>query len=142
MLVTSLVFFPTMFSNGSFLKDSFLGMGILWEKRKMLVTSIFCVLCTMPTLTTLRKKDFEIVVMSSIFFLFSCFLPNIWPCAYKTFFMLNSAEHEISKLDKSNLINLLEKLLTCKDFSCFCPSNQSFKFNLPYILKDELSFKV
>ena len=30
------------------------------------------------------------------------------PRAYKTFFVLNSAEHEISKLDKSNLINVLE----------------------------------
>ena len=56
--------------------------------------------------------------------------------------MLNLAEHEISKLDKSNLINLLEKLLTCKYFHCFCLSNQSFEFNLPYILKDKLSFKV
>ena len=36
-----------------------------------------------------------------------------WPRAYKNFFMLNSAEHEISKLDKSNLINLLERVLTC-----------------------------
>ena len=53
--------------------------------------------------------------------------------------MLNSAEHEISKLDQSNLINLLKKLLTCKDFHCFF---QSFKFNLPDILKDKLSFKV
>ena len=53
------------------------------------------------------------------------------PCAYKTFFMLNSAEYEISKLDKSNLINLLEKLLTFEDFHCFCLSNQSFKFSLP-----------
>ena len=65
----------------------------------------------------------------------------IRPHAYKTFFMLNSAEHEISKLDKSNLINLLEKLLTCEDFHCFCLSNQSFKFNLPYSLKDKLGFK-
>ena len=65
-----------------------------------------------------------------------------WPRAYKTFFMLNSAEHEISKLDKSNLINLLEKRLTCGDFHCFCLSNQSFKFNLPYSLKDKLGFKV
>ena len=53
------------------------------------------------------------------------------PCAYKTFFMLNSAEYEISKLDKSNLINLLGKLLTFEDFHCFCLSNQSFKFSLP-----------
>ena len=64
------------------------------------------------------------------------------PCAYKTFFMLHSAEHEISKLDKSNLINLLQKLLTCKDFHCFCLSNQNFTFNIPDILKDKLSFKV
>ena len=33
---------------------------------------------------------------------------STWPRAYKTFFVLNSAEHEISKLDKSNLINFLE----------------------------------
>ena len=30
------------------------------------------------------------------------------PCDYKKLFVLNSAEHEISKLDKSNLINVLE----------------------------------
>ena len=33
---------------------------------------------------------------------------ELWARAYKTFFMLNSAEHEISKLDKFNLINPLE----------------------------------
>ena len=32
---------------------------------------------------------------------------GLWPRAYKTFFMLNSAEHEISMLNKSNLIKLL-----------------------------------
>ena len=67
---------------------------------------------------------------------------QIRSCAYKTFFMLNIAEHEISKLDKSNLINLLEKLLTCGDFHCFCLSNQSFKSNRPYSLKDKLGFQV
>ena len=67
---------------------------------------------------------------------------QIRPCAYKTFFMLNSAEHEISKLDKSILINLLEKILTCGDFHCFYLLNQSFKFNLPYSLKDKLGLKV
>ena len=56
--------------------------------------------------------------------------------------MLYSDENEISKLDKSNLMNFLEKLLTCGDFHCFCPSNQNFKFNLPYSLKDKLGFKV
>ena len=60
---------------------------------------------------------------------------TIRPRAYETFFMLNSAKHEISKLDKSNLINLLERRLTCRDFHCFCLSNQSFKFNFPYSLK-------
>ena len=53
------------------------------------------------------------------------------PVLIKVFFVLNQAEHEISKLDKSNSINLLEKLLTCGDFRGFCLSNQSFKFNLP-----------
>ena len=48
----------------------------------------------------------------------------------------------IKSLHKSNLINLLEKLLTFKDFHCFCLSNKNFKFNLPYILKDKSSFKV
>ena len=43
--------------------------------------------------------------------------------AYKTFFMFNSAEHEFSKLDKSNLINLLGKLLTYGDLHRFCLSN-------------------
>ena len=64
------------------------------------------------------------------------------PCAYKTFFMLNSAELEISKLDKSNLINLLDKLLTSGDFHCFCLSNRSFKINLPHSLKDKLGIIV
>ena len=68
--------------------------------------------------------------------------PKSRPRAYETFFILNSAEHEISKLDKSNLINRLERHLTCRDFHCFCLSNQSFKFNLPYSLKDKLGFKV
>ena len=58
-----------------------------------------------------------------------------YPCAYKTFFVLNSAEHEMSKLDKSNLINLLEKLLIFRDFHCFCISNHSLKFNFLYTLK-------
>ena len=49
-----------------------------------------------------------------------------WPCAYKTFFMLN----------------LLGKLFTCGDFHCFYHSNKTFKFNLPYSLKDKLGFKV
>ena len=69
------------------------------------------------------------------------------PCAYKSFFILNSAEHEISKLDNPNLINLWKKLLTCADFHGFCLSNQSFKFNIPYFnipysLKDKLGVKV
>ena len=64
------------------------------------------------------------------------------PYAYKTFFMLNSAEHEISKLNKSNLINLLEELLTYEDCHSFCLLNQSFKYNLPYSLNDKLGFTV
>ena len=59
----------------------------------------------------------------------------------KLFFILNSAEHEISKLDKSNLINLMEKLSTCGDFHCFCLSNQSFKFNLLYSLRINWALK-
>ena len=69
-------------------------------------------------------------------------IKTIWFFANKTFFMLNSVEHEISKVDKSNLINLLEKFLTCGDFHCFCLSNQSFKFSLPYSSKYKLGFKV
>ena len=65
----------------------------------------------------------------------------LWPCAYKTFFMLNSAEHEISMLSKSNLVNLLDKLLACGDTYYFCQSNQSFEFNLQYSLKHKLDFK-
>ena len=42
----------------------------------------------------------------------------------KLFFMLNSAEHEISKLDKSKLINHFGKLLTCGDFHRFCLSHE------------------
>ena len=34
-----------------------------------------------------------------------------WSHDHKSFFMLNSAEHEISMLDKSHLINLLDELL-------------------------------
>ena len=33
---------------------------------------------------------------------------KVRPCAYKAFFMLDSAEHEISMLNNSNLINLQE----------------------------------
>ena len=33
--------------------------------------------------------------------------PDTWTHAYKTFFVLISAEHEISKLDNSNFINPL-----------------------------------
>ena len=56
--------------------------------------------------------------------------------------MLNSAECEVSKLDKSNLINLLQKLMTCGDFHCFCLANQSFKSKLSYSLKDKAGFKI
>ena len=65
-----------------------------------------------------------------------------WPHAYKTFFMLNSAEHEISMLNKSNLIHVLESLLTFGDFRCFYLSNQSFKFDFSYYLKHKWDFKV
>ena len=53
----------------------------------------------------------------------------------KSFFMLNWAEHEISMLDKSCLINLLEELFIYKEFHCFCPSNQTYKFDFLYTLK-------
>ena len=43
--------------------------------------------------------------------------------------MLNSAEHEISMLDKSHLTNLLEELLIYRKFNCFCLSTQTFKFD-------------
>ena len=55
--------------------------------------------------------------------------------------MLSSAEHEISMLDKSHLINLLEKLLIYRKFRCFCLSNQTFKFDLSYTLKHQCDFK-
>ena len=58
-----------------------------------------------------------------------------WPHDYKRFFMLNSAEHEISMLDKSHLINLQHELLIYRKFHCFCPSNQTFKFDFAYTLK-------
>ena len=48
--------------------------------------------------------------------------PFTWPMT-KSFFMLNSAEHEISMLDKSHLINLLEELLIYRKFHCFYLSN-------------------
>ena len=57
------------------------------------------------------------------------------PCAYKTFFVLNSTKHEISKVDKSNLIqcHVLEQLLVFGD-SCLCMSNHSliFKFTCTF----------
>ena len=64
----------------------------------------------------------------------------VGPCAYENFLMLNSAEHEISKLDKSNLIKLFEKFFTFADLYCFYLSNKSFEFNLPYSFKDKLGF--
>ena len=60
---------------------------------------------------------------------------ELWPHDYKRFFMLNSAEHEISMFDKSHLINLLDELLIYRKFHCFCPSNQTFKFDFSYTLK-------
>ena len=47
--------------------------------------------------------------------------PSYWtsPHDYKSFFMLDSAEHEISMLDKSHLINLLEELSIYRKFHCF-----------------------
>ena len=56
---------------------------------------------------------------------------------YKSFFMLNSAEHEMSMLDKSHLINPLEELLIYRKFHCFCLSNQTFKFDFSYTLKHQ-----
>ena len=60
----------------------------------------------------------------------------LWPRPhdYKKFFMLNSAEHEISMLGKSHLINLLDKLFIYRKFHCFCLSNETFKFELSYTL--------
>ena len=49
------------------------------------------------------------------------------PLIIKFFFMLNSSEHEISMLDKSHLINLLEELLIKSKFHYSCLSNQTFK---------------
>ena len=57
------------------------------------------------------------------------------PRTYKTSFVLNSAEHGISKLDKFNLINLLEKPLTCGDLHCFCLSNQNFDLIFHTVLR-------
>ena len=65
-----------------------------------------------------------------------------WPHDYKSFFMLNSTEHEISMLDKSHLVNLLEALLIYRKFHRFCLSNQTFKFDFSYNLKHQWDFKV
>ena len=65
-----------------------------------------------------------------------------WPHNYKSFFMLNSAEHEISMLDKYHLINLLEELLIYRKFHCFSLSNQTFRFDFSYTLKHQRDFKV
>ena len=40
----------------------------------------------------------------------------VWSHDYKSFFMLNSTEHEISMLDKTHLINPLEELLSIANF--------------------------
>ena len=67
---------------------------------------------------------------------------EIRPHDYKSFFMLSSAEHGISMLDKSHLINFLEELLIYTKFHCLCLSNQTFKFNFSYTLKHQWDFKV
>ena len=61
---------------------------------------------------------------------------------YKSFFALNSAEHEISMLDKPRLINLLEELLIYGKFRCFYLSNQTFKFDFSYTHKHQRDFEV
>ena len=90
----------------------------------------------MTTVTAIKKfssKTEEINTCYEKQFLHS--FPNKpWPHDYKSFFMLNSAEHEISMLDKSHLINLLEELLIYRKFHCFCLSNETFKFELSYTL--------
>ena len=48
------------------------------------------------------------------------------PVLIKLFFMLNSAEQEISKLDKSNLINLLEKTFDLWRFPLFLTIKSKF----------------
>ena len=53
------------------------------------------------------------------------------------FSMLNPAEHEISILDKSHLIKLLRERSIYRNFHCFCPSNQTFKFDFLYNLKHQ-----
>ena len=65
-------------------------------------------------------------------------LPNKpWPHDYKNVFMLNSADHEISMFDKSNMINLLEEILIYRKFHCFSLSNQTFKFDFSYTPKHQ-----
>ena len=43
--------------------------------------------------------------------------------------MFNPVEHEISMLDKSHLVKLLDELLINRKYQCFCLSNQTFKFD-------------
>ena len=69
--------------------------------------------------------------------LFNPFPNKPWPRDYKSLFMLNSAEHEISMLDKSRLINLLEELLIYRKFHCFYISNQTFEFDFSYTHKHQ-----
>ena len=115
-----------------------------WEKEKMLVTSIFSFshnifwgkkFCLRVFIAMYRNggdvrngendgdQHFLLFVQCFIIKNFSVFA-SLSQCysrvrAYKTFFMLNSPEHEISKLDESNFINLLGQLLTCGDFQFF-----------------------
>ena len=121
------------------LKNQELSFGVRTGK-KCFIQASSCNLEPPDSSPTGSNWFFVGVLLNNTFWSTSLELRKPRPCAYKTFFMLNSAEHEISKLDKSNLINLLEKLLTCGHFHCFCLANQSFKFNLPNSLKDKSGF--
>ena len=81
-------------------------------------------------------------ISRNIFNLINPFPNKPWPHDYKSFFMLISAEREISMLDKSHLINLLEELLIYRKFHCFCLSYQTFKIDFLYTLKHQWDFKV
>ena len=64
----------------------------MWENRKRKNLSLWqigCTMCTTGIPDLLAAKGLKLMI-----------LYHAWPWGYKTFFMLNSAEHEISVAHK------------------------------------------
>ena len=128
----------------------------MWEKEKLLVTSNFSFSHSVFKRLLLQTHKIQGLFGKGLSIKSTTYIPrwqnkHFWqldkciypgPMIIKSFFMLNSAEHEISMLDKSHLITFLGELLIDRNFHRFCLSNQTFKFDFSYTLKHQWDFKV